>query len=680
MRRTLVVAMALPLLLLGCAGLTERTAPVTVEERLAYDEARAQLEADPAAGERQHEAFLSTHPGSGLAAEAALALGESRRARGDDEGALRAFRTALEKRPRNEVADLARLGVAELELARGDIAAATTAIRPLRMSRLPAERRPAAYRVLADTATEPVAKLRWLAQLRRATQGDDAIALVDVEIDELLLRLPARDLQRAADQVEPEIPAARILLASAMLALDAGDVQGAQEDFERARELALAPSYAPRLESVRERLDQRSAGARRLGDVPTFSDLGATSGPATVGAVGTLGVVLPLSGQFGRFGEESLQGVMLAAGIYDAERPPEGRAAVRVLIRDSAGRPERAAQAVRDLAREEGVAAIVGPLLSGECEAAAAAAEEEGIPLLALTARQEVARDRSHVFRIRTEPVEETETLVEHAMGDLGARRFAILYPRDRYGRGLRRLFWDAVERRGGEVVGVASYDPEATDFGDSIRQLVGYTLLTDAEKKAIKEREKLMTRARRMPPEKARELRDEALEITGPNGAPLPPIVDFDAIFIPESHEKVVLIAPQLAYHEATGVHLLGPNGWYSEDLVPLAREHVEGAHFTAHFYPESELPFVRDFAGRYEATFDTVPDALAAQAYDAANLVLKELARGRSERDDVRDGVLRTRGYPGVSGVLSMRPDGNATKRPYLLGVEKGRIIQLD
>jgi len=65
---------------------------------------------------------------------------------------------------------------------------------------------------------------------------------------------------------------------------------------------------------------------------------------------------------------------------------------------------------------------------------------------------------------------------------------------------------------------------------------------------------------------------------------------------------------------------------------------------------------------------------------AYDAANLVMLQLARGRSTRTDVRDGLLDVRGYPGVSGVLSMGPDGNAHKRPFLLGVVDGRIQQIN
>jgi ABC-type branched-subunit amino acid transport system substrate-binding protein len=308
------------------------------------------------------------------------------------------------------------------------------------------------------------------------------------------------------------------------------------------------------------------------------------------------------------------------------------------------------------------------------------AAEDVSVPLLTLTAREEVAASRSQVLRLRTMPSEEVDELVGHAMREVGARTFAILYPNDAYGRGLRNLFWDAVEERGGAIVSVARYDPDATDFGDAIRRLVGYVLLSPEEKRALEKREAMLRRARRLPQEEALELRTEARALTTEEGEPLPPIVDFDALFIPESHEKVVLIAPQLAFHEAVGTRLLGPSGWFHPDLVPIARHHVEGAVFTAQFFPESELDFVREFADRYRETYGSPPEAFAAQGYDAATLALLQLAKGRSARDDVRRGLLAVRGFPGVTGVLSMRADGNARKRPFLLAVERGEIIQVE
>ena len=677
MQRTLATLLALALLLGGCAVLEGPLAPQTSEEeRRAYGNALSTLVDDPEGTERALQEFLSLYPASPLADDAGMRLGEIALARGDAGAALRRFYWVVRNHPKGDRVDAARVEIARLEYARGNANAAAAMMGRTRLSNLSSAERRVAYRMLASVAEDPVERLRWLARVRSAETDVDAVALQDVEIDQLLLQMDAVDLLRASEQIGREIPAARVLLMAANLALDAGDLEGARQAVERASQLPLAPQYQARLATVTERLRLREEGPLEDVELPSFSKVALRGVPSTDGAEGTLGVVLPLSGPLARFGEESLQGVLLAAGVFGADGA--GRR-VRVLIRDSAGRPERAAQAVRELA-EQDVTAIVGPLLSGECEAAAAVAEAEGVPLVALTARSEVSASRPHVFRVRTMPREEVEALVDHAVNVLNAQRFAILYPRDGYGRGLRRLFWEAVEEHGGRIVGVSSYDPDATDFAGPIRRLVGFTLLSKEEKEGIEEREEMERRARRLPAEEAAALREEARAVTGPEGEALPPIVDFDALFIPESHEKVVLIAPQLAFHEAVGTTLLGPSGWYHPDLVRIAREHVEGALFAAHFYPDSPLDFVRAFTERYEQAYAGLPDVFAAQAYDAANLVLVQLARGRGSREAVREGVLAVRDYPGVTGVLSMRADGNARKRPFLLVVKRGRIGQLD
>jgi ABC-type branched-subunit amino acid transport system substrate-binding protein len=182
------------------------------------------------------------------------------------------------------------------------------------------------------------------------------------------------------------------------------------------------------------------------------------------------------------------------------------------------------------------------------------------------------------------------------------------------------------------------------------------------------------------MPPERAAELREEAAEITGPGDAPLPPFIDFEALFIPDSHENASLIAPHLAFHEVRGVRLLGPSGWNHPDLVRIGGKHLDGAIFTGDFYLESSYPFVTEFVRRFRQRFGSEPSFLSAQGYDAANLLMLQLAGGGRTREEVAQGLLATRAYPGVSGITSVRPDGNAVKRPYLLGVNRGQIVSID
>ena len=664
-------------LALACAGLPGGQRAASEEEQREYAAAVAPLPKNPREAQRRLEAFVEAHPEGSLSDDAELRLAELAKERRDLDAAARLYRGVAASR--GDRADSARLALARLELSRGNRAEAASLLRGLRVERLPEPERALAWRALADTAPDPESRVRWLVRLRDATPKRDAAEAVSAEIDAALGEMDAAALEQTAQAIGPNPPAGRALLRAAELELAAGDLEAASATLERATRLPIEPADAPRLRSLesriaaRERAGRAGAGVREA--LPTLASAAERGDLSTDGARGTLGVVLPLSGRFARFGEQSLQGVLLAAGVFGGE----GRAKqVRVLVRDSAGRPELAAEAVRALAAEPEVIGIVGPLLAAESAAAAEAAESAGVPLVSLASREELGREQVHVFRVRALPREEVELVVDHAMGELGARRFAILYPRDAYGRGLRKLFWESVEERGGEIAAVASYDPDATDFARSIRSLLGFDLLSAQEKAALDEREKLESRARRLPPAQGAKLLEQARAMTGPDGAPLPPILDFDALFIPEAHEKVVLIAPQLAFHDARGIHLLGTAGWNDPALVSIGRDHVEGARFAASFFAASPVELVQRFAAAYEQAYAAPPAELAAQAYDAANLLLRQLAEGRRGRDAVAEGLLEVEAQPGVTGVLSLAHGGR--KRPLLLGVDHGAIVELE
>jgi hypothetical protein len=263
---------------------------------------------------------------------------------------------------------------------------------------------------------------------------------------------------------------------------------------------------------------------------------------------------------------------------------------------------------------------------------------------------------------------------------ELGVQRFAILYPEDEYGLRLRALFWDAVERRGGRMVGVGHYAPDATDFAGPIRRLVGFELLSGGEEAALARRERLLKRAKRLPPEEAAEMREEAQAVRAPDGSPLPPIVDFDAVFVADAHENAALLAPHLAFHGVRGVRLLGLSGFHHPELVHIGGEHVEGAVFSADFYAGSDAPRVVDFVQRFTSAFGSEPGFLAAQAYDATQLAVHQLQEGHADRDALVAGLRAMSPWPGVSGVLAVGLDGEMTKRPLLLGVEDGHIVALE
>lgn len=352
-----------------------------------------------------------------------------------------------------------------------------------------------------------------------------------------------------------------------------------------------------------------------------------------------VGVVLPLSGRYGAFGELVRRGLELAL-----ERP--GGAPARLLFRDAGTEPEQNARAVAELAADPAVLVVVGPLTSAAAAAAAAQAQSDGVPLLTLSQRAGLPEAGDYVFRTSLTSRQQVPPLVDYAMRAQRLKAFAVLHPETKQGRELAELFGREVEKRGGRVAARQGYAETDTDFRRPIRFLQGGN--PDAS--------------------------DEE-----PGGAMSPPT--FQALFIPDDAERVALIAPQLAYYGLGGIPLLGTSGWNAPELVLRAGRFVEGAVFVDGFFPGSPLPQVRDFVARYVARYGEEPSILEAQGYDAAGILLTLLARPEVRtRADVRQALAGLRLYPGVTGATSFNPEGDAEKVLFLLQVRSGEIVQIN
>lgn len=374
----------------------------------------------------------------------------------------------------------------------------------------------------------------------------------------------------------------------------------------------------------------------------------------------TVGCVLPLSGRYQAYGDRVLRGLVMAA--QDLRTMVSDAGDIQLIIRDSGGDPDLAIAAVRDLVLEHRVAAIIGPLSRVAAEAAAKEAEKLWVPIITLSQKEGVNEIGDFVFRYFLSNEQQARALVEYAVLGLGYRRFAILYPNDNYGTRLVQLFWDQVDRLGGEVRGVEAYEPSQTDFADQIKKLVGlYYPRPESE----------------MPDQSREGAADANLE------EELLPIVDFDALFIPDAYNQVGLIAPQLAYHDVTGIKLLGTNLWNSPKLVEMAAPYLQNSLFVDGFFTESSLPLTSQFVAHYLESFGDRPGYLEAQAYDTMRLLVDGLNQpGVTSRPALRNALLGIQSLTGVAGAASVSPDGEVHKPPFFISIRRRRMeeIQVD
>lgn len=377
----------------------------------------------------------------------------------------------------------------------------------------------------------------------------------------------------------------------------------------------------------------------------------------------TVGVLLPSQGKYARFGNLSLQAIELAFRIYNQD--VSEREKVTLVIEDSGEEPDQTVRALNRLFFKHHVIAVIGPLLSKGIDQVTQRAQELGLPLISLA--QQAGINGEYVFPSGLTPQAQAEAIARYAIQKRGLKRFAILHPRDRFGEQYSQAFWDAVEQLGGKIVGVESYASGETDFRQPVQKLVG-TYYLDARQRELDEMAKVRTEMKI-----TRRTRKTAQYFD------LPPIVDFDAVFIPDEPKVVGQILPTFAFQDVDKTQFLGIATWHSQELVTRAQSFAEGALFVDGFSAGSDNPEVLLFVERYRATFGQEPGAIEAVAYDAARMLEDVITeRKPNTRDDIVSGLQNVKKFPGVTGSIDYR-DGRLSRGLTVFTVQKGAMVEV-
>lgn len=445
-----------------------------------------------------------------------------------------------------------------------------------------------------------------------------------------------------------------------------------------------------------------------------------------------IGVVLPLSGDYRPYGERALTAIKLGLGAKLAapepeeeptptldpatgqpvEPPPEAKKkkkkddkpkdetfttpeGVKIIVKDSRGDPDRAAAAVRELVEKDHVVAIVGDILLDTAMPVALAAEEYAVPVVSLSRKDGVAEAGPWTFRLALTSKKQAAALAAFAMDELKLKRFGVMYPRHPYGLELMNAFWDEIDRRQGEVTAVESYAFDQTTFTTEAKALVGRSFPQSRAEYAscVAEASAIANEYQR---KKAREKCTDEVA----------PIVDFDALLIPDGFRTVSYIVPALiaedvlltrhrrtieAYRKTTGnnhvrpVQLLGPNMWNDPQLAQRLGQSIDGAVFVDGFDARDATKKVQAFVDPFAQVHKSRPALIEAQAYDAAQ-ILGALLKGEggggkpTSREQLRDALSTVKEFPGVTGLIRFDEQGDSQTPLRFFEIEDGEIDAAD
>lgn len=373
----------------------------------------------------------------------------------------------------------------------------------------------------------------------------------------------------------------------------------------------------------------------------------------------SIGVVLPLSGRFSQQGLRTLRGLQMGLG-------PD----ISVAIMDSDSNPDQARKAVESLVREDQVIAIVGSLTSRTATSVASKASEMDVPSIALSQKSGLTEIGPLVFRNAMTSEMQVSHLVHHAMVNLGQRNFAILYPNDAYGVEFANLFWDEVLARGGQVVAAQIYKPGETDFRIPVRKLV-QSFDLDFRREEYRLRLKAWKETNKKP--KA-EIPEDLL----------PPIVDFDALFIPDSVKALGQIAPMLSYAGIKNIKVLGTNLWNNEQIIKRAGTWSPQMLFVDGIASEEksfagnspQTPFIRD----YQSLFGENPGTFDYQGYDTGVLIRQVLDQGIQSREEFARALSQIKSLQGSQGRFQINEEREVVRPIFSYGIQNNQIFRLN
>ena len=363
------------------------------------------------------------------------------------------------------------------------------------------------------------------------------------------------------------------------------------------------------------------------------SDAAATDGEIDIAFIGNT------TGDYAQYGIPVRNAVML---YFDQLNAAGGINGKKVVVKeyDDKGDGVEAVNAY-NLAKENGITAVIGSVLTGATIGLADATYEDNMPQITasatatgVTVMEDTGEVRTNVFRACFIDPFQGQKMADYAVEKLGAKTAAIFYETGSdYSEGLKNAFVVEAERMGLEIV-----DTEAFATGD-------------------------------------KDFKAQMTNIASKNP---------DIVFCPIYYGEAGL-AIQAARQAGCTATFLGGDGFGSVKDYASAEE-LEGSVYCSGYAPGTED--VAQFEKDYCETFDVeeVPNMFAPLAYDASMIMaygLKAaedagLEAGTDEyKQAVIDAIKTMDGVKGITGTYSFDSDNNPIKSVAIIELTGGEEV---
>jgi branched-chain amino acid transport system substrate-binding protein len=334
-----------------------------------------------------------------------------------------------------------------------------------------------------------------------------------------------------------------------------------------------------------------------------------------------IGAYLPMTGNVAAYGQLAWIGVNAAQKM---ERSVLGRP-VELRLADTKSEKVNAADSVYRLVQKDHVVALIGEMISGNTIAGADVAERLKIPSVSPTATNPiVTQGKQYIFRVCFIDTDQGRVAGKLALDTLKAKTAALIYDMSQdYSVSLAAFFKKEFTKGGGKIVAETKFRSGDRDFYPQV----------------------------------------SAIKAAKP-----------DMVYAPVYYTECALIAKQARELGYQGP-IVGGDGVQAPELIELGGKAVEGVYFTAHFHPDM---ISTDRGRKFLQAVGPDQNAFTAIAADAYFILVDAIRRaGSTDPAKIREALASTKDFEGVTGKISLGPDGNAVKDMVVNQVKDGKFI---
>lgn len=366
-----------------------------------------------------------------------------------------------------------------------------------------------------------------------------------------------------------------------------------------------------------------------------------------------IGLVLPLTGEKASFGQKALAGVDTGLKILGVGEE------FKVHTKDSVDSPARGAEAVLELIRENKVSMIIGGLFPESATAEYLEARKYGVLYISLAQVNLPKEEKNHhLIEVQGSIESQVATLLSEEMINKFGTRLGVIFPENDGGKAYLDEIWRKSQQKNLQVTSIAGFPKNTHDYRDSAQLFLGlkyprerseeYKILQD-----VYEHERSSIRRVQI----------------------LPPVIDFDWVFVASYPHEAVQIIPTLGYYDANRLKVIGGPSWVSKSMVKEQKNLG-----TLYFVGDDPSAINSEMLAKFQELYGKPASFLEVLGLDAMKIGTEalRLTGNVGSRDDF-DGRLKSSGK--ISGLTTEWEfsDGIWLKKMNAMTITRGEIVKL-